>query len=62
MEGVLNIFLVTEIYAIRYATFFRSKIPLLGPCINLQVGISSDVYTYIFVIWEIKIKIIMFPS
>ena len=41
---------------------FGSKIPLLGSCINLQVGMSSDVYTYIFMIWKLEIKCIVYPS
>ena len=42
--------------------FSGSKFTLLGSCINLQVGMSSDVNTYIFVTWKLKMKCIMYPS
>ena len=41
--------------------FSGSKYPFLGSCINLQVGMSSDVYTYIFSDMEIKNEMLGVP-
>ena len=52
MEGMLNIFLVTEMQQ-RMLLFSVSKFKVKSSCIKLQLCISSDVYKDIFVIWEI---------